>query len=81
MFKVKIGISPNIMIEIFKFCDNNTHSLVVKLYNAGIIELMISGVQSISTLGAKIWDNQDHSTVSSKALKSRTQVTVLVETM
>ena len=54
MFKVKIGISPNIMIEIFKFCDNNTHNLVVKLYNAGIIELMISGVQSISTLGAKI---------------------------
>ena len=31
IFKVKIGISPIIMTEIFKFCDNNTHNLVVKL--------------------------------------------------
>ena len=27
IFKVKIGISPTIMTEIFKFCDNATHNL------------------------------------------------------
>ena len=27
IFKVKIGISPTIMTEIFKFCNNATHNL------------------------------------------------------
>ena len=27
IFKVKIGISPIIMAEIFKFCDNTTYNL------------------------------------------------------
>ena len=53
--KVKIGISPTIMTEIFKFCDNATHNL----RNGQVLESRYNrtnnfGVESISTLGAKI---------------------------
>ena len=53
IFKVKIGIWPIIMTEIFKFCDNTTHNLrsgqvLKRRHNR-------TGAESISTLGAKIW--------------------------
>ena len=56
IFKVKIGISPIIMTEIFKFCDNTTHNL----RSGQVLERRHNrttnfGVESISTLGAKIW--------------------------
>ena len=53
---IKIGISPIIMAEIFKFCDNTTHNLK----SGQVLERRHNrttnfGVESISTLGAKIW--------------------------
>ena len=56
IFEVKIGISPIIMTEIFKFCDNNTHNL----RSGQVLERSHNrtnnfGVESISNLGAKIW--------------------------
>ena len=56
IFKVKIGISPIIMTKIFKFCDNTAH----KLRSGQVLERRRNrttyfGVESISTLGAKIW--------------------------
>ena len=56
IFKVKTGISPIIMIEIFKFCDSTTHNLrsgqVLKRRHNRTTNF---GVESISTLGTKIW--------------------------
>ena len=86
IFKIKIGISPIIMTEIFKFSDNTTHNL----RSGQVLERRHNrttnfGVESISTLGAKMWAlvpenlRQRHSTLSSEALKSGTQVTVLVD--
>ena len=54
--KVKIGISPIIMTEIFKFCDNAAHNL----RSGQVLERRLNrttnfGVELISTLGAKIW--------------------------
>ena len=56
IFKVKTGISPTIMTEIFKFCDNATHNL----RSGQVLERNHNrtnnfDVESISTLGAKIW--------------------------
>ena len=55
IFKVKIGIWPIIMTEIFKFCDNTTHNLrsgqVLKCKHNRTNNF---GVETISTLGAKI---------------------------
>ena len=56
IFEVKIGISPIIMTEIFKFCDNNTQNL----RSGQVLERSHNrtnnfGVESISNLGAKIW--------------------------
>ena len=53
IYKVKIGISPIIMTEIFKFCDNTTHNL----RSAQVLERRLnrtnnSGGESISTLVA-----------------------------
>ena len=55
-FKVKIGISPTIMTEIFKFCDNSTHSLRSGQVLEGRHNRTNNfSVESISTLGTKIW--------------------------
>ena len=56
IFKVKTGISPTIMTEIFKFCDNATHNR----RSGQVLERNHNrtnnfDVESISTLGAKIW--------------------------
>ena len=56
IFKIKIGISPIIITEIFKFSDNTTHNL----RSGQVLERRHNrttnfGVESISTLGAKIW--------------------------
>ena len=56
IFKVEIGISPIIMTEIFKFCDNTT-------YNPRSGQVLESrhnrtnnfGVESVLILGTKIW--------------------------
>ena len=56
IFKIKIGISPAIMSEMFKFFDNSSHSL-----RSGLVQerrynkTNNFGVESILTLGAKIW--------------------------
>ena len=74
------------MTEIFKFYDNATHNL----RSGQVLERRHNrtnnfGVESISTLGTKIWAlvpenlRQFHSTVSSKALKSGTQVTFFID--
>ena len=56
IFKVKIGISPIIMTEIFKFCDNATHNLRSgQLQERRHNRTTNFGVESISTLGTKIW--------------------------
>ena len=56
IFKVEIGISPIIMTEIFKFCDNATYNL----RSGQVLESRHNrtnnfGVESVLTLGAKIW--------------------------
>ena len=56
IFKVKIGISPTIMTEILKFCDNATHNV----RNDQVLECRRNrttnfGAESTSTLGPKIW--------------------------
>ena len=56
IFKVKIGISPIIMTEIFKFSDSTAHNL----RSGQVLERRHNRtsnfrVESISTLGAKIW--------------------------
>ena len=52
----QIGISPIIMAEIFKFCDNITHNLrsgqVLKRRHNRTTNF---AVESILILGAKIW--------------------------
>ena len=55
IFKFKIGISPAIMSEIFKFCDNATHNL----RSGQVLERRQNrannfGVESMSTLGTEI---------------------------
>ena len=56
--KVKIDISPTIITEIFKFCDNAIHNLrSVKFQNAGIIEL-ITLVQNQYQLQALKFERQ-----------------------
>ena len=77
------------MTEIFKFCDSTTHDL----RSGQVLERRHNrtnnfGVESISTLGAKIWAlvpenlrQSTSSTVSSKALKCETQITVLVDSV
>ena len=67
IFKVKIGISPTIMTEILKFCDNATHNV----RNDQVLERRHNrttnfGVESTSTLGPK-------------KLEIGTQATVLVD--
>ena len=56
IFKVKIGISPTIMTEIFKFCDNASHNLrsgqVPERRHKRITNF---GEEPIPSLGAKIW--------------------------
>ena len=56
IFEVKIGMSSAIVTEIFKFCGNATHNL----RRDQILEHRDNrtndfGVESILTLGAKIW--------------------------
>ena len=56
IYKIEIGISPTIMTEIFKLCENATHNLrsgQVPIYRHNKTNNF--GVESISTLDAKIW--------------------------
>ena len=53
IFKVEIGISSAIMMEIFKLCGSTTHNL----RSGQVLECRHNnfGVKSILTLGSKIW--------------------------
>ena len=56
IFKVKIGMPPAIVTEIFKFCDNATHNL----RRGQVLERRHNrtnnfGVEPILTLGGKTW--------------------------
>ena len=84
-FIVQIGISPSIMTNIFKFCDNATHNpssgqlLEHRPNKTYYVEL------TFSNLGAKIWAlvpehfAENYSTVLSATLKSGTQITTLAD--
>ena len=75
------------MTEIFKFCDNTTHNL----RSGQVLERRHNrttnfAVESISTLGAKIWalvpENLRQSTslnIFKRGIKKWNQVTVLVD--
>ena len=75
IFKVKIGISPVTMTEIFKFCDNANHN-----FRSGqVLERRHNrtdnfGVESISALGAKIWALVPENLRQSTSLNSFNQV-------
>ena len=68
IFKAKIGLLPGVMNNIFKFFENAAFNFRKCL----VLECRHNETK-------KIWDNQRHSTVSSKALKTGTQVIVLVD--
>ena len=56
IFKVKMGISPTIMKEIFNFSDNkNYKSRSGTHLSIPIVHTTHYGTESISNLGAKIW--------------------------
>ena len=57
IFKVKIGIAPIIMNEIFTFVENNTYNLKSGMHLSRVnVHSTQYGTESIGYLGAKIWD-------------------------
>ena len=57
IFKVKTGIAPIIMNEIFTFVENNTYNLRSGMHLSGVnVHSTQYGTESIGYLGAKIWD-------------------------
>ena len=57
IFKVKIGISPEIMSEVFIFEENTAYNLRIGSHlQRSNTHTIHYGVESISTLGAKIWN-------------------------
>ena len=70
IFKVKIGVSPEIMSEIFRFEENNTYKLRsgshLRRTNTHTVHY---GLESVSTLGAKIWSLIPETIKASKSLQ------------
>ena len=57
ILKVKIGIAPIIMNEIFTFIENNTYNLRIGTHlNRVNVHSTKYGLESIGNLGAKIWN-------------------------
>ena len=57
IFKVKMGISPIIMKEIFNFSDNNNYNLRSGTHlSRPIVHTIYYGTESITNLGTKIWE-------------------------
>ena len=57
IFKLKMGIPPIIMKEIFIFSDNNNHNLRSGTHlSRSIVHTTHYGTESITNLGAKIWE-------------------------
>ena len=57
IFKVKIGIAPIIMNEIFTFVENNTYNLRSGMHLSRVnVHSTQYGTESIGNLGAKIWN-------------------------
>ena len=57
IFKVKIGIAPIIMNEIFTFVENNTYNLRSGMHLSRVnVHSTQNGTESIGNLGAKIWN-------------------------
>ena len=57
MFKVKLGVSPLIMSEIFNFVENQTYNLRSGQHlKRPLIHSTCFGVESVTNLGAKIWN-------------------------
>ena len=57
IFKVKIGIAPKIMNEIFTFVKNNTYNLRSGMHLSSVkVHWTQYGMESIGNLGAKVWN-------------------------
>ena len=57
VFKVKMEFSPIIMKEIFNFSDNNNYNLRSGTHlNRPTVQTTHFGTESITNLGAKIWE-------------------------
>ena len=57
IFKVIMGISPIIMKEILKFIDNNNYNLRIGTrLSRTILHTTHYGTESITNLGAKLWE-------------------------
>ena len=57
IFKVKIGIAPIIMNEIFTFVENNTYNLRSGMHLSRVnVHSTQYGTESIGNIGAKIWN-------------------------
>ena len=57
IFKVKIGIAPKIMNEIFTFVENNTYNLRSGMHlNRVNVHYPQYDTESIGSLGGKIWN-------------------------
>ena len=57
IFKVKMGLSPVIMKEVFDFCENKHYDLRSGIHLSRIKHHSTHyGTDSLSNLGAKIWD-------------------------
>ena len=57
IFKVKMGISPTMMKEIFSFSNSNNYNLKSGTHLSRLIfHAMHNGTESITNLGSKIWE-------------------------
>ena len=56
IFKVKSGAAPEIMTEIFKFKDHSSDLRKNNCLERRIIKSCKHGSETVSTLGAKLWD-------------------------
>ena len=56
MFKVKSGVAPKIMTEIFEFKDHSYDLRKNKSTERRIIKSCKYGSETVSNIGAKLWD-------------------------
>ena len=71
IFKVKIGIAPIIMNEIFTFVEKNTYNLRSGMHLSRVnVPSTHYGTESIGNLGAKIWSLVPVHTKDLKALST-----------
>ena len=57
MFKVKNGMSPEIIYDIFAQRINNHYNLRhINRFEAPFVRTIFNGTESVSYLGPKIWD-------------------------